>query len=117
MISTQTFDSYPEFGDSSTKVAPDSAKYAAGFSESDVLPAEWMNWAWAHNTKGITDLNTGLASTEAELNALVAAGGQTPSVSSSNQVLTAVNYLINAVTGTLSNLATTVKTNLSLIHI
>lgn len=94
MIPQQTFESYEIFGDTATKTAPDSAKYAAGFQESDVLPAEWMNWAWNKNTKGITDLNTGVTSIEAELGNVVTAGGKEPKVDSNNQVIEAIKYLI-----------------------
>ena len=94
MIPQQTFETYEVFGDNATKTAPDSAKYAAGFQESDVLPAEWMNWAWNKNTKGITDLNTGVTSIEAELGNVVTAGGKTPTESNNTQVITAIKYLI-----------------------
>ena len=94
MIPQQTFENYEIFGDNATKTAPDSAKYAAGFQESDVLPAEWMNWAWNKNTKGITDLNAGVTSIEAELGNVVTAGGKTPSKTNDTQVITAIKYLI-----------------------
>ena len=94
MIPQQTFENYEIFGDNATKTAPDSAKYAAGFQESDVLPAEWMNWAWNKNTKGITDLNAGVTSIESELGNVVTAGGVEPSENSNNQVITAIKYLI-----------------------
>lgn len=94
MIPQQTFENYEIFGDNATKTAPDSAKYAAGFQESDVLPAEWMNWAWNKNTKGITDLNAGVTSIEAELGNVVTAGGKTPSKTDNTQVITAIKYLI-----------------------
>ena len=94
MIPQQTFENYEIFGDNATKTAPDSAKYAAGFQESDVLPAEWMNWAWNKNTKGITDLNAGVTSIESELGNVVTAGGNEPSKDSNNQVITAIKYLI-----------------------
>ncbi len=94
MIPQQTFENYEIFGDNATKTAPDSAKYAAGFQESDVLPAEWMNWAWNKNTKGITDLNAGVTSIESELGNVVTAGGVEPSKDSNDQVIKAIKYLI-----------------------
>lgn len=94
MIPNQTFISYPVFGDNASKVQPDAAKYSAGFQQADVLPAEWMNWAWNKNTQGITDLNKGMASVEAELNNVVTAGGGTPAEATSNQVITAIQALI-----------------------
>ncbi len=94
MIPQQTFENYEIFGNNATKTAPDSAKYATGFQESDVLPAEWMNWAWNKNTKGITDLNAGVTSMESELGNVVTAGGATPTKDTNNQVITAIKYLI-----------------------
>ena len=94
MIPQQTFESYPVFGDNATKIKPDDAKYAAGFQQSDVLPAEWMNWAWSKNTKGITDLNRGMTSVETEILNVLTAGGQTPAEATGNQLLQSINYLI-----------------------
>lgn len=113
MIPTQTnLELYPEFGNNASKVMPDDTKYTNGFVQSDVLPAEWMNWAWSKNTKGITALNSGVKSMEEELNALVQEAGNTPTAADSTQVKTSVLQLINNVTGTLSDLATSVKTTL-----
>lgn len=111
MIATQTFDSFPEFGNTATKTKPEDAKYSAGMQEADVLPAEWLNWFWSHSSKGVTDLNTGLLAVEQELNAILTAGGEVPS-GTSGQVLTAIQYLIQAKTGDLVNLQTTTKTNI-----
>lgn len=94
MIPQQTFESYPVFGDNATKIKPDDAKYAAGFQQSDVLPAEWMNWAWGKNTKGITDLNRGMTSVETEILNVLTAGGQTPAEATGDQLLQSINYLI-----------------------
>lgn len=92
MIPSQTFESYPVFGDNATKVMPDNggAKYTNGFQQSDVLPAEWMNWAWNKNTKGITDLNEGLGSVEGEINNVLNEAGISPSASATNQVYKAL---------------------------
>ena len=95
MIPQQTFESYPVFGDNATKVAPDSAKYSAGFQQADVLPAEWMNWAWNKNTKGVTDLNAGLDSVEKEIINVLGAASVTPAQATNNQLLTSINYLIS----------------------
>lgn len=94
MIPQQTFESYPVFGDNATKVQPDNAKYSAGFQQADVLPAEWMNWAWNKNTKGITDLNAAADSMEKELISVLSAASQTPDEDTNNQLLTSINYLI-----------------------
>lgn len=95
MIPTQTFESYPVFGDNATKVAPDAAKYSNGFIEGDVYPAEWVNWAWAKNTKGITDANAGISSMEAEINSVLTGAGKTPDVSETNQLLLSIQKLIS----------------------
>ena len=94
MIPTQTLSAFPEFGNSSTKVKPDDTKYSAGFVNADVVPYEWVNYLHNKASVGITDLNSGVSSMEKELNAVVTAGGATPSESSNNQVLNAINYLI-----------------------
>lgn len=94
MIPQQTFESYPVFGDNATKVAPDNAKYSAGFQQADVLPAEWMNWAWNKNTKGITDLNAGADSIEKEIINVLDAASVTPDAETNNQLLASINYLI-----------------------
>lgn len=94
MIPKQTLENYPVFGDNATKVQPDNAKMAAGFQQADVLPAEWMNWAWAKNSKGIADLNAGVSSMETELVNVVDAAGLTPAEATNNQVITAITSLI-----------------------
>ena len=109
MIPNQDFSVYPVFGDSAAKAAPDSAKYSAGFQEADVLPAEWMNWAWFHNTKGITDLNKGVKSIEAELNNIITAGGETPTEETNNQVLNAIKYVIATLFAPIAHADTTAK--------
>ena len=90
MIPQQTFENYPVFGDNATKVKPDDAKYAAGFQQADVLPAEWMNWAWNKNTQGINELQQGLTSVEAEIGSVLANRNITPDGSSVSQLLTAL---------------------------
>ena len=88
MIPQQTFESYPVFGSNATKVMPDSggAKYSNGFQQADVLPAEWMNWAWNKNSKGITDLNSGLASVEKEIIAVLTEYGIVPAEATEDQL-------------------------------
>lgn len=93
MIATQNFDLYPEFGNNATKIKPDDAKYAAGFQESDVLPAEWINWLWAHSSKGVTDLNTGCKMLEQEINSVLTQAGRTPD-NTTNQLLLSIQDLI-----------------------
>lgn len=90
MIPEQTLLGYPVFGDNATKVEPDNNKKSNGWQQADVLPAEHMNWAWYHNSKGISDLNKGVASMEKEINAVLASFGITPAELTNNQLLTAM---------------------------
>ena len=108
MIETQNFDKYPVFGEAAAKTAPDAAKYSGGFIAADVLPAEWLNWAWAKNSKGISDLNAGVAAMEAELNAVLEAGGIVAN-NTGGQVAGAIKKIILEKTGTLTNLNTANK--------
>lgn len=112
MIPSQTFETYAPFGDNATKAQPDVAKYAAGFQQADVLPAEWLNWAWNKNTVGITDLNKGLKSVEDEIIAVLTAASITPAEATPGQLKSAIDIIIQSKTGVLSSLATTAKDNL-----
>ena len=93
MISTQTFENYPEFANAGQKSQPNDAKYAAGFIPSDVLPAEWLNWFLSGATKGVTALNTGVKSIEQEINAVLASRAVTPNITATNQLLTVLNKI------------------------
>lgn len=95
MIQNQTFEGFPIFGDNSSMSQPEAAIYSNGFAPADVLPAEYYNWLTYKASKGITDLNKGVVSMEAELNNVVSAGGQEPSENTNNQIITAIRYLIN----------------------
>ena len=108
MIETQNFDKYPVFGEAASKTAPDAAKYSAGFLPADVLPAEWLNWAWAKNSKGISDLNAGVTAMEAEINAVLDSGGIVPD-NTAKQLVAAIKTIILQQTGTLTNLHTANK--------
>ena len=108
MIETQNFDKYPVFGEAASKTAPDAAKYSAGFLPADVLPAEWLNWAWAKNSKGISDLNAGVTAMEAEINAVLDSGGIVPD-NTAKQLIAAIKTIILQQTGTLTNLHTANK--------
>lgn len=90
MIPTQTFSEFPEFANSGTKTAPESAKYSAGFLPADVLPAEWANYFFNGSTKGITALNAGVSSIENEINAVLSDRGITPETNLNNQLLKAL---------------------------
>ncbi len=94
MIPNQTFIEFPEFCNTGTKTKPDSAKYAAGFVESDVLPAEWLNYFENRSSVGITDLNRGMSSVQAEMNNVLDAAGKTPAESDSSQLVNSIKYLI-----------------------
>ncbi|WP_443739784.1 phage baseplate protein [Treponema sp.] len=93
MISTQTFENYPEFANAGQKSQPNDAKYAAGFIPSDVLPAEWLNWFLSGATKGVTALNTGVKSIEQEINAVLESRSVTPDINTTNQLLTVLNKI------------------------
>lgn len=113
MIPTQTLVQFPEFATgAAAKNPPGSAKYAAGFQPADVLPAEWLNYFENKSSAGITTLNSGVASIEAELNNLITQTGGTPTQSDSTQVYTAVTSLRDAITGYLNSLTTTAKSTL-----
>ena len=95
MVPSQTFESFPVFSDTGTKVKPGDAKYSAGFQQSDVLPAEWVNWEWNKASKGVTDLNTGLTSVEAEINSVLTGAGKSPDATKTNQLYQSIAKLID----------------------
>lgn len=97
MIPNQDLTPYPEFGNNSTKVKPDDPKYSAGFQPADVLPAEWLNWFLSRASKGVTELGEGVSSMEQEINKVLEAGNQVPEATETNQLITAINYIINQV--------------------
>lgn len=97
MIPTQDMTAYPTFGDNSPRVKPDDAKYAAGFQPGDVVPAEWFNWLLNRGSSATTKLNAGALSMEQEINNVLAAGSQTPDATQTNQLVTAIYYIINQV--------------------
>lgn len=95
MIPTQEMINFPVFAENGKKIQPDTAKYSQGFQEADVLPAEWMNFLENKSSAAITTLNAGISSIEEELNAIVDAGGMTPSVNDNSQLLKAIQYMLN----------------------
>lgn len=90
MISNQSLIDFPEFANNGNKSAPEKAKYAQGFVPADVLPAEWTNYFFNGATKGITDLNAGVSSIEAEINNVLADRGILPDQTATNQLLLAL---------------------------
>ena len=95
MIPTQEMVPYPVFGDNAIKVQPDDPKYAAGFDPGDVLPAEWLNWFLSRASGAVTKLNAGALSMEREINNVLTAGSITPDAEETDQLITAIAYLIN----------------------
>lgn len=93
MIPTQEMINFPVFAENGKKIQPDTAKYSQGFQEADVLPAEWMNFLENKSSAAITTLNAGISSIEEELNAIVDAGGMTPSVNDNTQLLKAIKLI------------------------
>lgn len=106
MIPEQTLLSYPVFGDNATKVEPDNNKKSNGWQQGDVVPAEWMNWGWYHNSKGITDLNKGVNSMEKELNNVLSEAGIVAVETNNAQLFKAIqknNGIISASSTVITN--------------
>lgn len=95
MIPTQEMIKFPVFAENGKKIQPDTAKYSQGFQEADVLPAEWMNFLENKSSAAISTLNAGVSSIEEEINAVIDAGGMTPSVNDNSQLLKAIQYMLN----------------------
>ena len=93
MIPTQEFENFPEFANAGEKTPPNDQKYAQGFLPSDTLPAEWQNWFLAGATRGITALDTGLSSVEAEINTVLQSRQEQPSATATNQLLTVLEKI------------------------
>jgi hypothetical protein len=110
MIPEQTLLNFPLFGDNATKVEPDNNKKSNGWQQADVVPAEWMNWEWYHASKGISDLNQGVKSIEAELNSILSEFAITPSVSLNNQLLSALNKMYPQIANCSTSASTQTKT-------
>ena len=96
MIPVQTLEAFDIFGDPSSQVSPAPAKYAQGYLPGETLPAQHENFFLGKSSRCVTELRAGVTSIENELVNVVTAGGATPDESTSNQVLTAINYLISA---------------------
>lgn len=99
MIAPQTFNNYPEFGEAATKCCPNGTKYANGYIQGDVLPAEHLNWFLSGATLGISMLQLGVNSLEREMQTILTCAGQTPQAACFDQVYNAMMYKIcNTVT-------------------
>jgi len=94
MTPNQDLVSFPTFANNGTKISPDQAKYAAGFQESDVLPAEWLNYFLNKASAGITALNTTGDAMQKELLNLLTQAGIEPSAATDTQVYAAIKAYI-----------------------
>ena len=93
------FDNFPTFAENGARTMDTTgAKYSIGFAPADTFPAEWANYLFHGASKGVSDLNAAVTSTWQELQNVVTASGQTPTASQDNQLLTAIQTMIqNAV--------------------
>ena len=94
MIPEQVVTQFPVWGANATKVEPNAAKYAGGWQEADVIPHEWLNWLLNRASQAVTKHNAGVQSMEKEIISVLTASGQTPDSSEDDQLLDAINYLI-----------------------
>lgn len=97
MIPTQNdLQDFAEFAKDGTKTAPGEIKNAQGFVPTDVFPANWANYFLNGSTKGITNLNKGVKSVEAEINNVLAGRSITPDEGTNNQLKLAIDGQISA---------------------
>ena len=93
---------YPSFANNGAKTppggSPESAKYALGMVPADTFPAEWANWLFHGATAGITRLNTDVGSIKKEINSVLAAYNVTPDATAFNQLYTAIEKRLTALT-------------------
>ena len=94
MIAPQTFNNYPEFGCAAVKCCPDGTKYANGYIQGDVLPAEHVNWFLSEATVGVSTLQLGMDSIEREMQTLLACSGASPQANCYSQIYDAIMYQI-----------------------
>ena len=73
---------------------PTSEQQAAGTIPLDTLPADWWNWLWKSITTRINEASTGMESVYEEILSVLSAASITPSETSVNQLLTAIQSLI-----------------------
>ena len=95
MIPTQSLVNFPEFANNGTKVAPESAKYAAGYIPSEVLPAEHLNYFFNKSSAGQTAINEGLTSVETEINNVLSQASITPDAETNTQLMAAFKKFLN----------------------
>lgn len=91
-----SFDNFPTFAaNGSRDMNPESAKYSVGFVPADTFPAEWANYMFHGATKGVSDLNTAVASIWAENANVLTQAGITPDAESNGQLYSAIMKFIN----------------------
>ena len=94
MIAPQTFNNYPEFGSAALKCCPDATRYANGYIQGDVLPAEHVNWFLSGATVGVSALQLGMDSIEKEMQTLMCCSGIAACATCYNQIYNAISYQI-----------------------
>lgn len=91
-----SFDNFPTFAaNGSRDMNPESAKYSVGFVPADTFPAEWANYMFHGATKGVSDLNTAVASIWAENANVLTQAGITPAAENNGQLYSAIMKFIN----------------------
>jgi hypothetical protein len=91
-----SFDNFPTFAaNGSRDMNPESAKYSVGFVPADTFPAEWANYMFHGATKGVSDLNTAVASIWAENANVLTQAGITPEAENNGQLYSAIMKFIN----------------------
>jgi hypothetical protein len=96
MKAPESFDNFPTFAaNGSRDMNPESAKYSVGFVPADTFPAEWANYMFHGATKGVSDLNTAVASIWAENANVLTQAGITPNAENNGQLYSAIMKFIN----------------------
>lgn len=91
-----SFDNFPTFAaNGSRDMNPESAKYSVGFVPADTFPAEWANYMFHGATKGVSDLNTAVASIWAENANVLTQAGISPDAENNGQLYSAIMKFIN----------------------
>lgn len=91
-----SFDNFPTFAaNGSRDMNPESAKYSVGFVPADTFPAEWANYMFHGATKGVSDLNTAVASIWAENANVLTQAGISPNAENNGQLYSAIMKFIN----------------------
>ena len=95
MKSTNPIETMDVYASTSQYISgPTSEQQAAGTIPLDTLPADWWNWLWKSITTRINEASTGMESVYEEILSVLSAASITPSETSVNQLLTAIQSLI-----------------------